>query len=132
MKTVHVIIERTKDGFTAYTDNVEGIYAAGDTVAEVKTSVEEAITFFQNDQEASNSPKILRGKFKIEYAFDVESFLAYYKGIFTNSALERLTGINQRLIQQDAAGLKKPREKQRKKLEMALHELGEELLAIRL
>ena len=132
MKTVHVIIERTKDGFTAFTDNVEGIYAAGDTVSEVKKSVDEAITFYLEDKDAKNKPKILQGKYTIEYQFDVESFLAYYKGIFTNSALQRLTGINQRLIQQYASGHKKPREKQRKKIEIALHGLGEELLAVRL
>ena len=132
MKIVQAIIERTKDGFTAYTLNVEGIYAAGDTVKEVKQSVDEAISFYLEDLDPKNVPAILKDSYTLEYKFDVESFLAYYKGIFTNAALQRLTGINQRLSQQYASGLKKPREKQRRKIETALHELGEELLAVRL
>ncbi len=132
MKKVKIIIERTNDGFSAYADNVEGIYAAGDTVTEVKRSVEEAISLLVTHNQPKHIPQILKGPYTLEYAFDVESLLAYYKGIFTNSALERLTGINQRLIQQYSSGSKKPREKQRKKIELALHGLGEELLSVRL
>ncbi|MDH3608319.1 MAG: type II toxin-antitoxin system HicB family antitoxin [Gammaproteobacteria bacterium] len=132
MKTVHIVIERTKNGFTAYAKNVEAVYAAGDSVTEVKQSVDEAISLLVSENKPQFIPSILKGRYQIEYAFDLESFLAFYKGIFTNSALERLTGINQRLIQQYAVGLKKPREKQRKRIEHALHLLGEELLAVRL
>jgi hypothetical protein len=73
---------------------------------------------------------ILEGNYEIEYKFDIESFLAYYKGIFTLAALEKLTGINQKQIQHYSSGLKKPRMEQRKKIENSLHRLGNELLAI--
>jgi hypothetical protein len=39
-------------------------------------------------------------------------------------------GINQRQLQHYASGLKKPREAQVKKIESALHKLGEELMSI--
>ena len=47
-------------------------------------------------------------------------------------ALERLTGINQKQLHHYLAGYRKPREPQRKKIENALHNLGRELLAVRL
>ena len=85
MKVVKVIIEKTKDMYSSYAENVAGIYGGGD-----------------------------------------------YKGIFTNSALERITGINQKQFQHYASGLKKPRAAQAKKIESALHKLGSELLALEL
>jgi len=56
--------------------------------------------------------------------------MQYYKGILSNSALERLTGINQKQLHHYASGLKKPRIEQRKKIETALHDLCRELLSI--
>jgi hypothetical protein len=64
--------------------------------------------------------------------FDTESLLQYYKGIFNAPAFERLTGINQKQIHHYSSGLKNPREAQKKKIEKALHDLGEELLAVEL
>jgi hypothetical protein len=71
---------------------------------------------------------ILNGKYTIVHKYDAESFLRHYKGIFTNSALERITGINQKQFQHYASGLKKPRPTQAKKIQEALHKLGSELL----
>ena len=39
MKQIKIIIERSKNSFAAYAENVEGIYGAGDTVAEAKQSI---------------------------------------------------------------------------------------------
>jgi transcriptional regulator with XRE-family HTH domain len=58
--------------------------------------------------------------------------LQHYNGIFTQAALERLTGINQRQLQRYACGANKPRENQAIKITKALHNLGKELLAIEL
>lgn len=48
------------------------------------------------------------------------------------SGVAKISGINESLMRQYAAGLKKPRPAQRKKIETALHKLGEELIAIEL
>jgi len=37
-----------------------------------------------------NIPDILKGDYEIVYKFDVQSFLEYYRGIFTPAALERI------------------------------------------
>lgn len=50
------------------------------------------------------------------------------RGIFSNAALERLTGINQKQLWNYANGVSKPRPKSKEKIETALHALGQDLL----
>jgi predicted RNase H-like HicB family nuclease len=132
MKLIKVIIEKTKNMYSSYAENVPGIYGGGDTVEEAKNSILDAIRLLKEHNDKKNIPAILQGKYNIAYKYDAESFLKHYKGIFTNSALERITGINQKQFQHYASGLKKPRRTQAKKIESALHKLGTELLAIEL
>lgn len=53
-------------------------------------------------------------------------------GIFTNAAIERLTGINQRQIQRYASGESNPRPEQKMKIKDGLHKLGKELIELEL
>ena len=126
MKQIKIIIEKSEDFFWAYAVELEGVTAGGGTVQEVKKEIEESITI---QKELGNIPN---EDYQLTYKYDTESFLQYYKGLLSNPALERLTGINQKLIHQYAVGLKKPREAQRKKLQEGLHKLGAELLSIEL
>ena len=129
-KKVKIIIERSSNSFSAYAENVEGVYGQGDTVEEAKQSAIEGLKLFikYNDK----IPAILKGDYEIVFKFDAESFLNFYKKIFTNAALERMTGINQKQFQHYASGLKKPRITQVKKIESAMHALGQELMAVEL
>jgi predicted RNase H-like HicB family nuclease len=131
-KKIQIVIERSSDLFSAYAENVEGVYGSGETVAEAKASIEKSIKLLLKYNKKEILPDLLKKKYDIVYRFDVESLLNYYKGIFTNAALERMTGINQKQLQHYASGLKKPRETQIKKIETALHNLGEELMAVAL
>ena len=126
MKQIKIIIEKSEDFFWAYAAELEGVTAGGVTVQEAKKEIEESITI---QKELGNIPNV---DYQLTYKYDTESFLQYYKGLLSNPALERLTGINQKLIHQYAVGLKKPREAQRKKLQEGLHKLGAELLSIEL
>ena len=132
MEQVRIIIERTDDLYSAYAENVEGVYGGGETVAEAKQSVVDAIGLLKQYNTDENIPDILKGEYELVFRFDTVSLLNYYKGIFTNSALERITGINQKQLQHYASGLKKPRKPQTQKIENALHNLGKELLAVEL
>ena len=132
MKIVKIVIEKTPDMYSAYAENVEGIYGGGDTPQEAKESILKSIELLKKHNSEENIPKILKGEYDIKFEFDVESLLQYYKGILSNPAFEKLTGINQKLIYQYSVGLKKPREAQKKKIEEGLHSLGKELLTIEL
>ena len=116
--------------YTAYSENVEGVYGAGETVAEAKQSVLDAIRLLKEYNTDQHIPDTLKGEYELSYRF--QSLLDCYRGIFTNAALERMTGINQRQWQHYASGLKKPRAAQINKIETALHRLGNELLAVEL
>jgi predicted RNase H-like HicB family nuclease len=131
MKTVKIIVEKTKDHDSAFAENVEGVYGAGETVAEAKESILKAIKLLKKHNK-SNCPKILNGDYQVRFKFDTQSLLNYYKGIFTNASLERMTGIKQKQIQHYASGLKKPRVDQKIKIQNSLHQLASELLAVEL
>lgn len=126
MPTITIIIERSKDAYWAYAEKLEGVSGVGDTITEAKKSVIESLEL---QKELGNIPN---KNYSISFKFDTESLLKYYKGIFTNSAFEKLTGINQKQIQHYASGIKKPRPAQTKKIEEALHSLGRELLTVKL
>lgn len=132
MKTLRIVIERSADMFSAYAENAKGIYGGGDTVEEAKQSILDAIEIIKEEFTEDNIPTILKGRYEIVYHFDVESLLNYYKGVFTNAALEKITGINQRQLQHYSSGLKKPRHPQLKKIEEGLHKLAAELNAVEL
>ena len=131
MKHIRIIIEKsTDDYFWAYAEN-ENITGGGKTPQACKQDILDAIETMKSFDE-NNRPAWLDGDYEITYKYDVQSMLNNYKGIISNPAFEKLTGINQKLMYQYSAGLKKPRPNQRKKIEHGLHQLGKELLAIEL
>lgn len=125
-----IIIERSDDSFSAWAETVPGIYGHADTVEDAKAAALEGLALYKKYNPAKNIPSALKGDFTIVYKFDIESFLNYYRKIFTNAALERLTGINQKQLQHYASGLKKPRPAQVKKISEAIHKLGKELTMV--
>ncbi|NIJ54268.1 type II toxin-antitoxin system HicB family antitoxin [Dyadobacter arcticus] len=131
MKKIRVIIERSKDFFWAYGDNVDKINGGGETIEEVKQSILECIEIVKSFDD-KNIPAALKGEYELVWKLDVGSFLQYYKGIFNQTGIAKLTGINEKLLNHYASGLKKPRPAQAKKIEMALHRLGNELLSVEL
>jgi predicted RNase H-like HicB family nuclease len=132
METIKIIIEKSADYYDAYAENCEGVYGAGETAEAAKADVLKGLELFINSRDKKDLPQILQGEYDVTFQYDTQSFLNYYNKIFTNVALERITGINQKLLHHYSTGLKRPRETQRKKIESALHCLGEELLAVKL
>jgi predicted RNase H-like HicB family nuclease len=130
METIRIIIEKSADYYDAYAENCEGIYGAGETAEAAKQNALEGLNLLVKSRAKEELPKILQGEYDIVYQYDTQSFLNYYNKIFNKPALEHLTGINQKLLHHYSSGLKKPRLAQRKKIEKALHRLGEELLAV--
>ena len=123
-----ISISASADSFGAYAENCKGIYAAGDTVKEVKEDVEEAIRIYREITPESEWERPIAEGWPIEWRYDAQSLLKYYQGIFSNAALERLTGINQKQLWNYANGVSKPRQKAKEKIENALHALGKELV----
>jgi len=120
-----IILGASSDHFGAYAVNCPGIYGAGKTVMETKENVLEGLRLFV--ETTPEVPEVLRGEYEIEFRFDVPAFLKHYSTIFTKSALERLTGINQTQLSHYVSGFRKPSRKTIEKLDKAIHELSDEL-----
>ena len=130
MRKLRAIISKGQEDYGAWFENFPGAYGAGETVAEAKKNLKEGLRLYIKHNEVSDW---LRNKeYEVIFKYDSQSFLSYFKGIFTNAALERLSGINQRQINHYATGRKKPRPAQLKKLEMGIHKLAGELMAVEL
>ncbi|MDR2087278.1 MAG: type II toxin-antitoxin system HicB family antitoxin [Dysgonamonadaceae bacterium] len=132
MDKIIITVGASADHFGAYAENCPGIYGAGDTPEAAKQNALEGLNLLIKHSEKEDLPNVLKGEYCVVYRYDTQSFLKHYNSIFTNVALERLTGINQKLLHHYSTGLKKPRPAQRKKIESALHQLGQELLAVEL
>lgn len=132
MEKLIINICASEDSFGGYSENCEGIYAAGDSVKDVKNDVIEAIRIYKEITPQDEWAQPIREGWPIEWHYDVESLLKYYEGIITNAALERLTGINKKQLWNYSHGVSKPRKQAKEKIENALHSLGQELLEISL
>lgn len=134
MKKNIIEISFTGNNFSAHVPELPGCVSVGDTPSEMKKNITDAIHFHLDGMKEDGDPipVSFTDDFELVYKFDAQSLLQYYKGIFNAPAFERLTGINQKQIHHYSSGLKKPRDSQKKKIEKALHDLGEELLAVKL
>ena len=134
MVTLHAVIEWAGGNYSAYVEEIDGIAGIGDTLAEVKKSMEEGLVVLKEVciEDGDPVPEELQGEYRVVFRMDTQSFLQMYCKIFTKSALERMTGINQKQLWHYAKGLSKPRPAQVAKIEKALHQLGEELMSLEL
>lgn len=132
MEKIIMIIEKSKDFFDAYSDNCDGIYAAGESVDAVKADTLEAIRLIKKNLPEERWPKQIRGDFEIEWKFDVPSFLEYYSNFISLAGMERMTGINQKQLSNYLNHRSVPRAKQADRILSGIHRFARELLSITL
>lgn len=134
MVTLHAVIEKAEHNYGAYLEEIGGVGGIGETLEEVKRSLEDGLIVLKEAciDYGDPVPEELKGEYQIVFRMDTRSFLQMYCKIFTKSALERITGINQKQLWHYANGKTRPRPAQVKKIEKALHQLGEELLSLEL
>jgi predicted RNase H-like HicB family nuclease len=134
MKKVVVTVEVTDNNYAGHLNDLPGCVSTGKTFSELKANMNEAvIDHLEVSREYGDEiPVVFKGKYELIFRFDTQSLLLHFRGIFTNAALERISGVNQRQLQHYASGKSRPRQAQAKKIENALHRLGEELLAVEL
>ncbi|HHV86121.1 MAG TPA: type II toxin-antitoxin system HicB family antitoxin [Petrimonas sp.] len=134
MNKVTVNVEITNKNYSAYIDALPGCVATGATFEELQKNMKDAIIFHLDTSRefGDEIADVFSSDFDLIYKFDPESLLTHYRGIFTNAALERLTGINQRQLQRYATGETKPRPEQARKISEAFHKLAHELQVVAL
>lgn len=135
MNNITVVLEKTeKGGYSAYLPVLPGCVATASSLQLVKKEISEAVEFHLEGikEQGSVIPEDFREAYKLSFKTDVIALFEWFSGVLTKSGLSRLTGMNQSLITQYALGIKSPSAKQTKKIEEALHHLGQELLEIQL
>ena len=71
MDRIIMIIERSTDFFSAYSDNCDGIYAAGDSVDAVKADTFLAIELIKKNLPEKRWPKQIKEEFEIDFRFNI-------------------------------------------------------------
>lgn len=134
MEKITVTVEMGSTNYAAYLELLPGCVATGSTFEELQLNMKEAVDLhLETSREFGDDlPEPFLTDYELIFKFDARSLLQHYRGIFTNSALERLTGINQRQLQRYASGESKPRPDQTARITKALHSIGKELLVVEL
>ncbi len=132
MKKIIMMVERSKDYFDAYSENCDGIYAAGASIDEVKADAEKAIELIKRTLPESQCPNEIKGDYEIEWKFDVASFLEYYSSFMSLAGMEKMTGINQKQLSNYLNHRAVPRKKQTERIREGIHKFAHELLSITL
>ncbi|MDF1576775.1 MAG: type II toxin-antitoxin system HicB family antitoxin [Bacteroidales bacterium] len=131
-----VVLEKTENGYSAYLPDLSGCVATGATIHTVRNQIRDAIEFHIEGMRSENLPVPVQfagdGERDLAFKMDIASLFEWFSGILTKSGVSRVTGMNQSLISQYASGIKTPSNRQSKKIERALHHLGQELLEIEL
>jgi len=134
MKTVTVIVGKTENNYSAVVEELDGFVCTAKSFQLLKKEVEEGVKFHLQGLIEDNDavPEPFNDEYGFIYRWSTESLFNYFQGIFTNAALQRLTGINQKQLWHYAHGQKEPRAETKEKINKALHKLGEELLIMEL
>ena len=130
-----VVIEtaRTENGYSGACELLPGwIVASSGDFDNFKKEVVDSIRFYVDcaKKVGEEYPAVFDGEYELVYKFDVQSLLLYYQGIFSFSALQTITGINQKQLAHYAAGRSKPRPQQAEKIAKGLHDLAKDLMSV--
>lgn len=122
------IVERTSTGFSAYAADFSNLPVAttGTTMTELKENILDAVNLYLDY--IGKEPVTAED---ISASLDLPQFFEYYK-VINAKVLSSRIGINNTLLSQYVNGVKKPSEKQVKKILDGVKELGKELAELEL
>ena len=134
MNTITAHIEGTKSkGFAIYATAFDSAIASdGATVAEAQASFREAIetTALSYEETGDNDIAQELREAEVEYIYDVSALFSLFKDLNASQFIKR-TSISNETLRQWRAGQKVPKHRLQE-VESAIHQLAEELRAVRL
>jgi len=116
-KKITVILEKTKDGFSAYAED-HPVFTTGSVMNELFNNIKEAFILYFDDENFDDS--------QIVYEIDFSQFFKYYK-VLNAKALAEKIGMNPTLLSQYVRGHKKPSEQQSRRILYGINKIGQEL-----
>jgi hypothetical protein len=134
MKKIIVTLENGDDNDLFGVMEGEGFFytTAGNNEQEVSDNLKDLLTdFLENEgKEMKAWEGITADQVEFEFVYDLTAFFDTFEAIKINS-LAKNSGINQSLMRQYATGSKQPSIQQAKKIEAAIHQLGQRLMKVR-
>jgi DNA-binding transcriptional regulator YdaS (Cro superfamily) len=114
---IGVIIEKTKEGFSAYALD-HPVFTTGSSMNELFSNIKEAFILYFDDENFEDS--------RISYEIDFNQFFKYYKVLNANALAGRI-GMNPTLLSQYISGHKKPSASQSRRILYGINKIGQEL-----
>jgi predicted RNase H-like HicB family nuclease len=132
MENVIVEVSFTGKNYSAHIPILSGCVTTGNSLVEIRKHVEEIVPFHIKGLKEDNDeyPSVFDGEYQFTYKLSAEALINEFSSIFTKAALSRVTGINEHQLWHYAAGVRQPRQVQRKRIVNGLHKLGKELLSV--
>ena len=127
MSQLIAVVEKTKEGFGAYLENIEGVAvtALAPNLSELRLEIREALDFCIEDE-----PHLAHlAEQEIELRLEVSQIFEFYATL-NLSAFAKFIGMNRSLLNQYATGIKRPSEKQSLRILEGIHRLGKDYQAI--
>jgi predicted RNase H-like HicB family nuclease len=125
-----IIIEKGDNELWGRIENVPNYLpvTSGSTVEEITSNLKDLLEDFihHEGQENESWRNLKKSEFTFDYAYDLSAFFELFDDIKVG-ALAKRAGLNPSLVRHYVAGTKYPSEQQAKKLEDAIHDLGEKL-----
>lgn len=135
-RKIKAVIEKASDGgYGIYCPDLEGIslFGYGLTEKEAKNDLAENLEAFLKhyEEEGIPVPEILNnGSISFDYVYDFSGFFKSFS-VFNVSELAKNLGINSSLLRKYKQGLAFASSDQKKKIEKEIHELGNNLSAVK-
>lgn len=134
MKKIKAIIEKGNDGlYSIYLPDVMGMYGTGETELEAKEALFEAVDSakeYVEEEGEWGDYIIFKSDFEFDYRYDLSGFFKTYN-FFDVSALAGKLGLNASLLRRYKSGISKAETKQKEKIEQGIHNLANELSAVK-
>lgn len=132
VKKVIAIVEASSTGFGVYTESEDllGITGYGSTVERAKKDFLSALEEVKESY-GRKVPKELKGEFEFIYQYDIASIFEHFGSLDASSFAKKI-GMNPSLLRQYKTGHAYASDKQKKRIEAGLHQLGRQLLNARL
>ena len=133
MGKVIVVLEKTDTGFSAYIPELPITCTTGSDLMDIESNLREALelhieTLLDEGLPVSSN---FKNKFSFDYRLDIQDFFNLFAPV-KQTAVALKAGMNPSLLRQYARGIKHPSLEQAKRIEEAIHQLGKDLLKIKL
>lgn len=131
-ETVIFILEKQEEEYWVTVSELPGCYASGSTIEEAIANVKDAVTEHISGLKEMKEPipeMFLKESIDYQVKYDLQTLFEKFN-VINKSVLAEKAGINSSLLRQYSSGLAFASEKQKMKIEKAIHEIGTGLLEV--